>query len=319
MEMKTDTHLKVISGRLSCGPLLLAVAALFFTACGTNTNLNPEPPEDLLEFGSEATLDVITWNLRTFPLSDAGLQTIAQIVPKLKADVIALQEIMDYYSLSELDALIPNYNILVYNATSEYRLAYIYDSRSVQADSVYTIYNGQSNPFPRPPYLFEFEWQGRDFTLINNHLKASGDNFIDETDPWDEEYRRRLACQMLDQYIGENLSDRSVILVGDLNDQIAEPPATNVFQVFLDQPEQYLFADMGIALNPSYATVSYPSYNPPSHLDHILLTNELFPAWISPGSECRVIRVEDYLGGWQNYHELVSDHRPLGVKLDFGL
>lgn len=293
--------------------LMLGIAAMLLNACGTNTNLTPPDDDDILLFGSDATLEVVTWNLRTFPLSEGSLQTVAQVIREMEADVIAFQEIMDYQAFYDLADLVPHYEALVYDATSSYRLAYLYDSRVVQVVDSYTIFTADTNPFPRAPYILEFIFQGSNYAVINNHLKAYGDNFIDESDPWDEEYRRRLACQMLEQYISENLADDKVIVVGDFNDQIAEPEEYNVFQSFLDKPAEYAFADMGIALNPTYQTVSYPSYL--SHIDHVLITNELFSSLEQAGSQCRVINVEEYLGSWQNYADQVSDHRPLGLKL----
>jgi endonuclease/exonuclease/phosphatase family metal-dependent hydrolase len=293
--------------------LPLVAVILLFTSCGTNTPLVPPDDESVLDFGKEGSLEVITWNLRTFPLNQSSLQTIAQIIPQMKVDVIAFQEIMDASAFDSLADLIPNYAALVYNATNTYRLAYLYDTRTVQVNDVYTIFEGETNPFPRAPYVLDLTFEGKQVYIINNHLKAFGDDYIDESDPWDEEYRRRLACQMLDQYIVDNLSDDRVVVVGDMNDQIAEPPSYNVFQVFLDKPLEYRFADMPIAQNPTYSTVSYPNYV--SHIDHILLSNELFGALDHEGSLCKVINVEDYMGSWENYSDQISDHRPLGVRL----
>ncbi len=284
-------------------------------SCGTNHKLTPPENISILEFGTEATLEVVTWNLKTFPLNNNTIQTISQIIPQFKVDIIACQEIMDQNAFYQLASAIPHYEALVSNATSSYRLAYLYNTETVQVNEVYPIYVGESNPFPRPPYVLDFNYKGENFICINNHLKALGDNYIDETDSWDEEVRRRLACQKLDQYIAEHFPDKRVIVVGDMNDQIAEPPSTNVFQVFLDKPDEYYFTDYPIALNPSYNNVSYPNYSPPSHLDHILITNELFDAFAEADSVCHVIRVEEYMGSWNNYSSLVSDHRPLGVRL----
>ncbi|MBW6513650.1 MAG: endonuclease/exonuclease/phosphatase family protein [Candidatus Syntrophosphaera sp.] len=293
-------------------PLLLLFALIIF-GCGTNVNLTPPDDVSILHFGSDESLDVVTWNLRTFPLTTSTIQTLAQIVPQMKVDVFAFQEIMDYSAFFALADQIPNYSGYVYNATNSYRLAYLYDTRTIQVNDAYTIFEGQTNPFPRAPYILDFVFQGRDFIVINNHLKAFGDNFIDENDPWDEEYRRRLACQLLDQYVVDNFPEDRVLLVGDFNDQIAEPREYNVFLSFLDKPEEYLFADMAIALAPTYNNVSYPSYL--SHIDHIIITNELFAAFERPDSECRVINVEQYMGSWANYSNQISDHRPLGIKL----
>jgi len=291
----------------------LVMVALFIFGCGTNNNVTPPNDDGVLSFGSDETFEVITWNLRTFPLTYESIQTISQIIPQMNADVIAFQEIMDVSAFYSLADLVPNYSAYVYNATNSYRLAYLYDTRVVQVNDAYTIFNGQTLPFPRAPYVLDCNYEGHNLIIINNHFKAFGDNYIDETDPWDEEYRRRLACQLLDQYIVDNFPDDKVLVVGDLNDQIAEPPEYNVFLSFLDKPEEYLFADMAIALNPTYSNVSYPSYL--SHIDHVLITNELFAVWGQTGSDCRTIRVEEYMGSWENYANQVSDHRPLGIKL----
>lgn len=297
---------------------LMAAAALFLASCGKNVPLTPPIDQNILRFGTEESFDVVTWNLQTFPLSQASMETIAHIITQMEADVIALQEIMDYNSFHELVGMIPHYEGFVYNATNSYRLAYLYDTRTVEVQNVYTIYTGQTHPFPRAPYVMECSFKGEPVILINNHLKAFGDNYIDEDDPWDEEYRRRLACQLLDQYIVENFPNDRVIVLGDLNDQIAEPREYNVFLAFLDKPDEYKFTDMDIALRPTYNNVSYPTYL--SHIDHILITNELFDAFDAPDAICRVIRVDEYMGTWQNYATMVSDHRPLGVRLylDYG-
>ncbi len=298
--------------------LILGLMLFGMWACGKNTDLtnNDDHDDDLLKFGTEDSFDVLTWNLRTFPaLTPQTRDLLVQIIPLMQVDVFACQEINDYAAFMELASLIPHYNAAIYGSTSSYRLAYLYDTRTVQVDQLYTIYDGQSNPFPRPPYVFDLTWQGQDIVLINNHLKAMGDNFIDESDPWDEEYRRRTACQMLDQYVVDNLSDRKVIMLGDFNDQIQEPETTNVFMSFLSKPDEYRFADAAIAANPTTSTVSYPSSF--SHLDHILITNELFDTFALAPDACGVIRVEDWMGGWANYSSQISDHRPLGLRLVF--
>ena len=78
---------------------------------------------------------------------------------------------------------------------------------------------------------------------------------------------------LLKEYIDDNLPSNKVIVLGDLNDDIAESTQNNVFQNVLDNTENYYFADYNIA-NESSVNWSYPTW--PSHLDHILITNELF-------------------------------------------
>lgn len=294
-------------------PLLL-VLLLVISSCGENQKLTPPTGDDLaLLFGTDTTLDLITWNLKTFPLNANTVNILSEIIPQIKADVIAFQEIMDYAQFQALAEMMPHYQAWVYNATSSYRLAYIYDTRTVTVNAEYTIFNGESNPFPRPPYVLDITFANKDYIIINNHFKALGDNYIDVDDPWDEEVRRLLASTKLEQYIRENLGDKRVIMLGDLNDQIQEPEETNVFMPFIDRPDEYYFTTMSIAENPTPNTVSYPSYN--SMIDHILITDELFEDFSAAGNFCRVIRVESHVGGLSAYYDLISDHRPVGVRL----
>jgi hypothetical protein len=118
---------------------------------------------------------------------------------------------------------------------------------------------------------------------------------------------------LIDDFIGDRFRNSNVIVLGDLNDVITDTPAHNVFNVFLDNPGDYAFADMDIANGPPSGW-SYPSW--PSHIDHILVTNELFEAMSSTGSATKTIAPDAYMNnGWWEYDEKVSDHRPVGLRL----
>lgn len=104
-----------------------------------------------------------------------------------------------------------------------------------------------------------------------------------------------------------------MIVVGDFNDELTDPQDGNVFAPFLDAPLQWRFTDLPIAQGPSSGW-SYPSW--PSHLDHILVTAELFPGCDGPDAEVRVPRLYDYLpSGWSAYDKNISDHLPVLLKL----
>ena len=66
------------------------------------------------------------------------------------------------------------------------------------------------------------------------------------------------------------------------------------FKNFIDDDTNYLFADMLIAQGNSM-NWSYPTW--PSHLDHILITNELFADFQNFNSHVSVIRIDNYMGG----------------------
>ncbi len=293
--------------------LLLASVFILFS-CGNNQSLTPPVIDgNPLEFGTDLTLDILTWNLKEFPYHEETIMNLAEIIPVLKADVIAFQEIMDPSPFYALANQLPGYQALVYNASSSWRLAYLYNSSTVSVNDSYTIFNDDGNAFPRPPYILDMNFGTNRYYVINNHFKALGDNVIDETDPWDEEMRRLNASLRLEEYIRENLPDQRVIMLGDLNDQLQESEETNVFLPFLNRGDDYFFTTMPIAQNPTLDTVSYPARN--SILDHILITDELFGDFDASGAVCKALKIEDMVGGLSAYYDLLSDHRPVGIRL----
>ena len=79
---------------------------------------------------------------------------------------------------------------------------------------------------------------------------------------------------MLEEYINNNIADENVIILGDLNDEIQEEEANNVFWNFISKPDEYLFADMDIAMGDTdYWSWPGWSSNYSAHLMHILISN----------------------------------------------
>ena len=63
-----------------------------------------------------------------------------------------------------------------------------------------------------------------------------------------------------------------------------------------------------------------PSLRPtwPSHIDHILITDELFGVFANSASVIKTLLIENYMeGGWNEYAVKISDHRPVALKLAF--
>ena len=278
-----------------------------------------------LNFGTETTLEVVTWNIEHFPKNgNATVEYITQIIRGLDADIYALQEIESDAHLEDVIDLLNNSHQLniwdSYRATTasySVNLAYIYKSYSINILNIYEIYssNNYSREFPRRPLMMEIQWNGTDVYIINNHLKAMGDGYLDLGDEWDEETRRYDACNLLDEYISQNLPNENVIVLGDMNDELTDSQSNNVFVSFLNETDEYNFTDMEIAEGSSVYW-SYPSW--PSHLDHILITNELFDEFILEDSDIQTLRIDAFLdGGWSEYDNNVSDHRPVGLKLAF--
>jgi len=140
---------------------------------------------------------------------------------------------------------------------------------------------------------------------------------LDQENSKDEENRRYIASGLLKKYIDENLPDQNAIVLGDLNDILTDKRENNVFQMFLDDSLNYFFPDYEIAMDKE-SEWSYPSW--PSHIDHILITNELFDEFEREGSEIQILKLEQHIPGeWEIYDKNISDHRPLAMKLAMDL
>jgi exonuclease III len=268
-----------------------------------------------LSFGTDTTLELVSWNIEHFPKNgDITVNYVQQIIENIDADIYAFQEIDDTVSFKFMLADLPQYHY--YFMTSWYAgLAFIYKHEVIQVNDLYEIYTSYPywNPFPRAPKIMDFNFDNKNFFVINNHFKCCGDGYLESDNSDDEEARRYLASNLSKSYIDNYLPDKSVFLLGDLNDRITDPNPNNVFINFLNDSENYLFADTDIATGSS-TNWSYPSW--PSHLDHILITNELFDDTQNSSYEIKTLKIEQYLSnGWNEYEANVSDHRPVGIKI----
>ena len=268
-----------------------------------------------ISFGTDSTFDVVTWNIEWFPKNGTTtVDSVAKIISSLDADLMGLQEIQDTTLCRQMINNIPGYELFMDDNWFG-GLAYVYKTSSINVQSIYKIYDTSPywSTFPRSPLVMELTFQGEELIVINNHFKCCGDGVIDMGNTSDEEFRRFQASNLLKQYIDDNFSNKRVMVIGDLNDLITDVSPNNVYQAFLDDNANYLFADESIAFGPS-AFWSFPNW--PSHLDHILVTNELFSDLQSAETIVQTIRVDNYLiGGFSMYDYYISDHRPVGMKI----
>jgi len=280
------------------------IMSLLFLFYGCAKNALTEAPPSTLQFGTDETLDIITWNIENFPQSNLTVEYLSQLIIELDADIVALQEIE---SKSEFDILVNSLDgwmgFKSNSASYNLNLAFIYNSTIINFINEYEIFQDDWYAFPRPPLILEVEWDDKQVYIINNHFKAMSGS--------ENEDRRRDACTKLENYIATYLANDKVIVLGDLNDEIQEPQNSNVFWTFINDDENYKFADTNIA-NGSSTSWSYPTW--PSHLDHILITNELYN---NHDTTCTIL-AENYFSGWAEYESIISDHRPVGIRLTFG-
>ena len=272
--------------------------------------------------GSDTTLDIITWNIKNFPLNNTTPTYVAEIIDSLDADIIAMQEIKGVDDFNNMVSSLINKNWIGFRSGHDegsyddnyQELAYLVNTSFISINNhPYSILDNYGYNFAfREPFILEFTFQNIPFILINNHYKCCGDEILNLNDDNDEETRRYNANNLLKNYIDNYFPNVNVIVVGDLNDELTDIQEHNVFQQFLNDETNYQFADLSIA-NGSIDNWSFPSW--PSHLDHILITNELF----NNVDDIQTILLYDndyytYSGVYKNN---VSDHQPVGIKLFF--
>lgn len=242
-------------------------------------------------------LQVATMNLQEFPKNGkTTMRMVGALIQQMDVDVIALQEISNKNSIDELVKELKGWSGLFTPAASgSMSLAYLYKNSEVElmANSAEAIFTTDYD-FPRPPFKIKIRHKptGEEVYLINLHLKAMSDS--------ESVNRRKESARKLKQYMDENMSNDKVVVLGDYNDRISAS-GSQTFYTFVGDAANYRFADMHIATG-STTWYSYPSW--PSHLDHILVTNELFSAI----DTVMVYRPEICV---PEYRSVVSDHRPV--------
>ncbi len=270
-----------------------------------------------LVFGGEGSFEVVTWNLQFFPKNNqTTIDSTKLSMLALNADVYALQEINDVDAFQDLANSLEDYmGYIIPNNYNNLKLAYLVhkDVEVISHNSILNSNQYSYNFAGRPPYLIELSFSGLTFYIINIHLKCCGDGILDELDSGDQETRRKAAINSIKYYIDNNLSDKNVLVVGDYNDLIEDDISNNVFQSFIDDSDNYLFADTPILDFPTYLW-SYPTW--PSHLDHILITNELFDEFNNAYNYVTTINMAQYFSnGFDGYDNCISDHLPVGIRL----
>lgn len=256
--------------------------------------------------GKSNTFEIVTFNMREFPLN--GGETIiyaSELLMQMNADIIAVQEISTSYELDKLAESMPGWEALFSPVTSwKMSLGYLYKTSEIKINEAETeaLFTDDSYAFPRAPLKINVTHipSGESVYIINNHLKCCGGS--------DNVARRRSAAEQLKEYIDTNLKDDKVIVVGDMNDRIdGVGEENNVFWSFIEDEQNYKFADMGIATGNS-AYWSYASY--PSHIDHLLITNECFADVDTVFTTRPDMCVPDF-------RAIVSDHRPVELVFSY--
>ena len=161
-------------------------------------SLTAQGIEDL-SFGTDSTLDIITWNIERFPKNgQTTLNNVIDIIEALDVDLLAIQEVDDINSFNQIVSNLSAYDGYL-ESTYFAGLAYIYKPDIIQVNNIYEIYTTSEywDYFPRSPMVMDFNYMEQRFIVINNHFKCCGDGVLDLNNTNDEETRRYFANNLL--------------------------------------------------------------------------------------------------------------------------
>ena len=293
--------------------IFLFLSVTFFIGC-SGENILQEDPEIIIEdlqiskYGSDTSFDIATWNIETFPKRlSYTLPYLAQIIHDIDIDLIAVQEIDDRTSFFSLIDSLEGYEGYL-SSLPDYglQLGLIYKSDVVTVTDPVQIFDNNDWAFPRPPLVASISVKQDDatifdFIIIVLHLKA----FSDE----ESESRRRLACEILKDYIDTTLltgNEKDVIVLGDFNDELDDPAEDNVFESFLSDTTNYQFLTLPLTDEATYIK------NFSSSIDHILITDDVRNEYSNGTTQ--VMKIDEEFSDYINY---ISDHRPVLSRFFF--
>ncbi len=311
--------------------LILAIAVL--GACGGNgTDARPDITlsvsttllEDLPAIGTPRTLDVATWNLEWFGDRANGpedeelqLANVAYFLGGLAVDLWAVQEVTSATQFDTLVARLDGYAGLLANDPAvvdgpryysdfndnEQKVGLVYRSDRLSIDSARVILGEYDHAFAgRPPLLVHFTLHGllapaSRLVVITLHAKAGADA--------DDRARRETGAEALKAYLDARYPDRSVLVIGDFNDDVDTSIASgpSPYATFVDDPD-YRFISEVLSEAAQSSTVFFPDM-----IDHHLASDELADVYVD--GSVAVFPAGEYVG---SYPETTSDHFPVSAR-----
>ena len=268
-----------------------------------NSNINIEDNWLFPVLGSDDKFDIITWNCEFFPTSDQEtIDALSEAIIDFDVEVIAFQEIKQLGWFGKLMDKLPDYNYIISENSSFMNQAVIYKNNEFRLKESYEPFSDNDYNFAgRPPLrvdLYRYS-DSTYYSIVNLHMKCC-DSGLE---------RRKRASQMLYDYLSKDMENGyfNFIVLGDWNDDLKDDFGEHCFDPFLND-NRFYFVTEEIVNDLSQA--SYPKEPYYSFLDHILVTNEILNSKNSV-FEIKTIKMGDFMGGYDVYEKLISDHLPV--------
>jgi len=277
------------------------------------------PPVERDTVNRNRTLDVTTWNTEWLGADttrgprdkNRQIRSIRQVIDSIRADVVALQEVVTNEALSRVaDSLSGSWSAILANEVpSDQKMAYVYNNQTIRpiSNGLAVVGAGDAWANGRFPFRFTFRTDiaggQRTISAFNIHGKAT-DSATRERD-----YERRVNdFRALANYLNEFYSDTSVILLGDVNDisvgSVVDPNLPSPLLPFIDNPTAWNVVTKPLE---ERGLATYIGFNR-SFLDHVILSQDLSPF-------IHRTYVEAPTAYLSSYTATVSDHVPVTLRL----
>ena len=202
--------------------IFLFIYLFFILSCSREV----DNTDNIISFGSEETLDIITWNLEWFPKNESTISFVSDFILSLSPDIIALQEISDQYSFNLLIESLGQGWVGYRDNTDYQELSYIINLNQVSViEEPYEILNNYEYFFAyRPPYLVNIEFNNEVFSIIDIHLKCCDGS----------EDRRRSILKLTEQgkHIHQKLSKAALQIEQILTQELNEEEVSVINKIF---------------------------------------------------------------------------------------
>ncbi|MEC7522072.1 MAG: endonuclease/exonuclease/phosphatase family protein [Myxococcota bacterium] len=248
-----------------------------------------------------------TWNLETFPRAPQTQAEVARVVEAERLDLVAVQEITDPAAFAALEARLPGWRAIATDDDRWLQVGLLVREARFEVERTDVLFGSEGYVFPRSVLSAQLtvrrpvDASPVDFRILVLHLKAE----IDE----ESRMRREAAIRRLDNLVRGQLSDpaleHDIVIAGDWNDELGDPPDENVFGPMLDAPDVYRFLTRELERSGEVTFLPFPVF-----LDHVAMTADALASFGPPTTIVRHLERTD-----DDYRDTLSDHLPVIVEL----
>ena len=271
--------------------------------------------------GTDATLDVATWNIEWFgsdtngPSDARQITNVRAVIEQADIDLWGVQEIADLDDFNALlDGLGEGYDGVLATESGTQRIGFLYKTEVFSNVVVRHILSTFSEAFAgRPPLQLEADVtlgdETRRLTFIVLHMKAFSDQ---------ASYERRVdASQRLKNNLDNLRPNDPIMILGDFNDELGgsiRAGQPSPYDNFVQDTAHYFFPSLSLE-NAGLGTFcgNSAACSTGSTIDHILVTDELAPLYETNSAA----RLDTLLTSISGYINTTSDHLPVFARFRF--